>query len=469
MKYFTLICLISSVFAFSIKAQTHQVHLLSYTTLSLEIADVDDDGDQDFLTGGISNLQWQENIGGGLFKSHTITQNFDETHTIKVIDLDGDGDKDVVTSSFTTNQIIWLDNDGSENFTMTILSSSAGGCAGLDVIDVDNDGDLDVVATGYNSDEVFWLQNNGSQVFTKNVIRGNFNGAASIRVFDVDADGDKDIVTSGILCDSIILLRNNGSQTFVQQFLHPLDGPRSLRLVDFDNDGDTDITFAGDGGLGWILNAGGVLTVNQYSTTYTRDFLVADLNNDNFKDLIFTNYADDYISWQKNNGNATYTGMGYIDSFINSPVAIGAADFTGDGFRDVIGVSNQEVKFCTNNAGLTFTKKALNYYMYTAKSACHGDFDNDGDVDIMAVGYFNVYFYRNDGNDQYTTIKIFSTNNSFGGEEMRAADMDGDGDLDVLYTEGVGNKIVWLENQGSGNFVYRIVFSLVDPKGCFCC
>lgn len=56
MKYFTLICLISSVFAFSIKAQTHQVHLLSYTTLSLEIADVDDDGDQDFLTGGISNL-----------------------------------------------------------------------------------------------------------------------------------------------------------------------------------------------------------------------------------------------------------------------------------------------------------------------------------------------------------------------------------------------------------------------------
>ncbi len=467
MKYFTLICLISSVFAFSIKAQTHQVHLLSYTTLSLEIADVDDDGDQDFLTGGISNLQWQENIGGGLFKSHTITQNFDETHTIKVIDLDGDGDKDVVTSSFTTNQIIWLDNDGSENFTMTILSSSAGGCAGLDVIDVDNDGDLDVVATGYNSDEVFWLQNNGSQVFTKNVIRGNFNGAASIRVFDVDADGDKDIVTSGILCDSIILLRNNGSQTFVQQFLHPLDGPRSLRLVDFDNDGDTDITFAGDGGLGWILNAGGVLTVNQYSTTYTRDFLVADLNNDNFKDLIFTNYADDYISWQKNNGNATYTGMGYIDSFINSPVAIGAADFTGDGFRDVIGVSNQEVKFCTNNAGLTFTKKALNYYMYTAKSACHGDFDNDGDVDIMAVGYFNVYFYRNDGNDQYTTIKIFSTNNSFGGEEMRAADIDGDGDMDVVYTEGVGNRISWLENQGGGIFVYRLVHSLIDAKGVF--
>jgi hypothetical protein len=467
MKYFYFNCLCFLLVSLLATAQTHQTHLLSYTTLTLEISDLDDDGDQDFLTGGISNLQWQENNGSGVFTSHTITQDFDETHAFKVVDLDGDGDKDIVASSFTTNQIIWLENDGNEIFAMTTLTAAAGSCAGLDVIDFDNDGDQDVVATGYNSDEVFWLQNNGSQVFTKNVIRVNFNGAASIRVFDVDADGDKDIVTSGILCDSIILLRNNGSQTFVQQFLHPLDGPRSLRLVDFDNDGDIDVTFAGDGGLGWILNAAGVLTPNQYSPTYTRDFLVADLNNDNFKDLIFTNYADDYITWQKNNGNSTYTGMGYIDNFINSPIAIGAADFTGDGFKEVIGVSNQEVKFCTNNAGLTFTKKALNYYMYTAKSACHGDFDNDGDVDLMAVGYFNVYFYRNDGNDQYATIKVFSTNNSFGGEEMRAADMDGDGDVDVLYTEGVGNKIVWLENQGSGNFVYRIVFSIVDPKGVF--
>ncbi|HRG59481.1 MAG TPA: FG-GAP-like repeat-containing protein, partial [Bacteroidia bacterium] len=451
-----------------LNAQTHTTHLLSYTTLSLEIADLDDDGDQDFLTGGISNLQWQENNGTGVFTSHTITQNFDETHAFKVIDFDGDGDKDIVASSFTTNQIVWLENDGDQNFTLNSISTAAGGCAGLDVIDFDNDGDQDVVATGYNSDEVFWLQNNGSQVFTKNVIRGNFNGAASIRVFDVDTDGDKDIVTSGILCDSIILLRNNGGQTFLQQFLHPLDGPRSLRLVDFDNDGDTDITFAGDGGLGWILNASGILTVNQYSPTYTRDFYVVDLNNDNFKDLVFTNYADDYISWQKNNGNQTYTGMGYIDSFINSPVAVGAADFTGDGFKEVIGVSNQEVKFCTNNAGLSFTKKALNYYMYTVKSACHGDFDNDGDVDLMAVGYFNVYFYRNDGNNQFTTIKVFSTNNSFGGEEIRAVDMDGDGDTDVVYTEGVGNRISWLENQGAGNFVYRLVYSLIDPKGVHC-
>ena len=51
--------------------------------------------------------------------------------------------------------------------------------------------------------------------------------------------------------------------------------------------------------------------------------------------------------------------------------------------------------------------------------------------------------------------------------EGKKSDMDGDGDMDVLYTEGVGNKIVWLENQGGGNFVYKIVFSLVDPKGVF--
>jgi hypothetical protein len=431
----------------------------------MEIADLDGDGDQDFLTGGISNLQWQENNGSGIFTSHTITQNFDETHAIKVVDIDADGDKDIVAASFTSNQIYWLDNDGDQNFTLNALINTAGGCAGLDVIDMDSDGDWDIVATGYNSDEIFWLQNNGSQIFTKTVIRGHFDGAKSIRALDVDADGDKDIIASGILCDSIILLRNNGSQNFVQQFIHSLDGARMLRLVDFDNDGDSDITFAGDGGLGWIFNTNGVLTVNQYSTTYCRDFYVADLNNDTYKDLIFTNYANDFVSWQKNNGNQTYTGMGYIDSFLNNPEFLGVADFTGDGLSDVLGVSNFELKIYTNNGGLTFTVKALEYYMYTVKSACHGDFDNDGDVDLMAVGYFNVYFYRNDGNGQFTTIKVFSTNNSFGGEEMRAVDMDGDGDMDVVYTEGVGNRISWLENQGGGNFVYRLVHSLIDAKG----
>jgi hypothetical protein len=465
MKYFFPFFLFIAISSISSLAQTHQTHLLSYTTLSMEIADLDDDGDQDFLSGGISNLQWQENIGAGLFHSHTITQNFDETHAIKVIDLDADGDKDIIAASFTNNQIYWLENDGNQNFTLNALISAAGGCAGLDVIDMDNDTDLDIVATGYNSDEIYWLQNNGSHVFTKTVIRGHFDGAKSIRTYDVDADGDKDIIASGTLCDSIILLRNNGSQTFTSQFLHVLDGVRMLRLVDFDNDGDHDITFAGDGGLGWMLNTSGTLAVNQYSTTYCRDFYVADLNNDNFKDLIFTNYANDFVSWQKSNGNGTYTGMGYIDSFLNNPEIIGVADFTGDGFQDVFGVSNFEIKFYSNNSGLTFNIKALNYYLNTAKSACHGDFDNDGDIDLMAVGYSNVYFYRNDGNDIFTTVKVFSTNSSIGAEEIRAADIDGDGDKDVVYSEGVGNRISWLENQGGGNFAYKLVFGLTDPKG----
>lgn len=468
MKFLYLLFTAMLVFPILLKSQTHSTHLLSYTTLSLEIADLDDDGDQDFLTGGISNLQWQENIGNNLFHSHTLTQNFDECHAVKVIDIDADGDKDIIASSFTTDQIVWFENDGNQNFTQTVLSNAADGNVGFDIIDFDVDGDYDIVASAYNSDEVFWLQNNGSQVFTKNTIKTNFNGAASLKVFDFDNDGDKDVVTAGILADSIILLKNNGNFIFTSQHLHAMNGPRSIRLVDFDNDGIIDITYAGEGGYGWLKNNNGVFQLNNMATIDCRDIIAIDLDNDNDKDLITTSYVEDDIYWLKNNGNMTFTGMGYVDSNLNNIAYLGAADFNGDSFVEILGASGSEVKYYRNNAGNAFVAKQLNKYLYTAKSACSGDFDNDGDVDIMAVGYLNNMFYRNDGNDIYTPIDVFSTNNSFGGEECRAVDLDGDGDKDVVYTESVGNRISWLENQGGGNFNYRMVYSLVDPKGVHC-
>jgi hypothetical protein len=465
MKYFFILVFSLVLFKHQICAQSHHTHLLSYTTLSLEIADLDSDGDNDFLTGGISNLQWQENIGNNLFHSHTITQNFDETHAIKVIDLDADGDKDIIASSFTTDQIVWFVNDGNENFTQSVLSNAADGNAGMDVIDFDNDGDIDIVATAYNSDEVFWLQNDGSQNFTKNIIKTNFNGAAALRVFDLDNDGDKDIVVSGILADSIILMKNNGNLTFTTLFLHSMNGPRSIRLADFDSDGITDVTYAGEGGYGWMKNNNGNLVVNNMASIDCRDIVVIDLDNDNDKDMITSSYVEDDIYWLKNNGNMTFTGMGYVDSNLNNIAYLGAADFNGDSYAEIIGASGSEVKYYRNVSGNSFVTKQLNKYLYTAKSACSGDFDNDGDVDLMAVGYLNNMFYRNDGNDIYTPVDVFSTNNSFGGEECRAVDLDGDSDLDVVYTEGVGNRISWLENQGGGNFAYRLVHSLVDAKG----
>jgi hypothetical protein len=82
------------------------------------------------------------------------------------------------------------------------------------------------------------------------------------------------------------------------------------------------------------------------------------------------------------------------------------------------------------------------------------DLDGDGDLDIMSANKFgsSLTWYRN--LDGYGT---------FGPENLiaildqtiwiSAADLDGDGDMDVLAVSGPQNRVAWYENlDGQGNF-----------------
>ena len=47
-------------------------------------------------------------------------------------------------------------------------------------------------------------------------------------------------------------------------------------------------------------------------------------------------------------------------------------------------------------------------------------------------------------------------------EEMYAADVDGDGDLDLLIALFVGNEVRWYENDGYGNFIEHLITCEAD-------
>ena len=94
-------------------------------------------------------------------------------------------------------------------------------------------------------------------------------------------------------------------------------------------------------------------------------------------------------------------------------------------------------------------------------SVCAVDVDSDGDMDVLSAcgDWFvmgsnkgcKIAWYENDGNQSFSahTLKVKSV---IGSASVYAADVDSDGDIDVLSSTWGDDTIAWYENDGSRNF-----------------
>ncbi len=87
-----------------------------------------------------------------------------------------------------------------------------------------------------------------------------------------------------------------------------------------------------------------------------------------------------------------------------------------------------------------------------AFDAFAADVDGDGDMDVLSASVLDdtIAWYENDGSENFTRYTISTT--AVGAVSVFAADVDGDGDLDVLCASLNDDKIAWYENDGSENF-----------------
>ena len=82
------------------------------------------------------------------------------------------------------------------------------------------------------------------------------------------------------------------------------------------------------------------------------------------------------------------------------------------------------------------------------------DIDGDGDMDLLSASRDDnkIAWYQNDGLGNFQTQQAISTNANLA-ISVYAADIDGDGDVDVLSASFDDNKIAWYENtDGQGTF-----------------
>jgi hypothetical protein len=348
-----------------------------------------------------------------------ISSAADGAYTVATADIDGDGDLDVLSASMYDDTIAWYENmDGAGSFSSrAVISNDADGATSVFGVDIDGDGDVDVVSSSAYDGTVAWYENvNGLGTFGEpQVITREASGANSVVAADVDGDGDMDVLSASSPDNKIAWYKNlNGAGSFSGQLLITdlVDGATSVYAADLDGDGDIDV--------------------------------------------LSSSATGNKIAWYENlNGAGTFGGQVVISTQAGVAHSVFAADVDGDGDLDVLSASASDGKIAwyenTDGAGTFGTQRVITTLAAYAQSVTAGDLDGDGDLDVLSASMSDdkVAWYENLNGVGTFGPQIVITTGAAGARCVATADLDGDGDVDVLSSSLTDDTIAWYENVGS--------------------
>ncbi|MHC4229750.1 MAG: FG-GAP-like repeat-containing protein, partial [Planctomycetota bacterium] len=377
---------------------------------------------------------------------HTIATDF-TGGIVYPADVDGDGDLDVVGATEGARRRSSVFRSGRMMFTGSVLT-------GLNREDSESTGG------------VYWWQNidgKGTD-WMKLTVDANVMGVKNAYPADVDRDGDVDLVGSSNGHD-IVWWENSsgdGSAWGKRVIDNSVSGTQLVHAADVDSDGDMDVVGATwlDGGINWWENAVGNGTSWQKHTidsamnadySRTHCMRVSDMDGDGRLDVVASAGSKSGINWWENPkvSGADWTRH-YVIGSDGEVESVYAADLDGDGDMDLIGSIRRRdgLTWWENTKGTAteWTKHIIDSSYHAEQSVDVADMDADGDLDIIgAAQRINaiIWWENKNKNDTEWSKHIMGTN--YGG--AYAADMDKDGDLDVLGVGGDSRQIVWFENQ----------------------
>jgi len=437
--------------------------------------DIDGDGDLDLVSASSTDnaIGWHRNDGAGNFSiGDLLTNTFDGSRSVALGDLDGDGDLDAVGAARTLATVAWFENDGAGSFSdRQDIGTGFSGVRTVVVADVDSDGDLDVIAGGDSSSLVAWFENvDGLATFgPAQTVTTTALFVQEIYASDVDGDGDVDVLSASAIDNKFAWYANDGTGVFGPQQVLATDAldARSIGTADLDGDGDEDViaTSQDDDTVAWFENLGGGLFGSKVVISATEDepqtVASADLDRDGDVDVLVVLQAGNALVWYENtDGEGTFAAGRNVTSAIDSGEAMTVADLDGDGDIDVVSASTDDSRIAWYENG-TFRSSATYEAPFLVSGTATGvervrvaDLDGDGDRDVIAAleESGTVVWYENEGGGVFADEQFVAA--SFpGARDLNVADLDGDGDLDVAASAGAQSRVSWFENlDGAGTF-----------------
>jgi hypothetical protein len=436
---------------------TPAVYTLAQSPSSIVAGDFNGDGHPDLVVSGDFGTQVLLNNGSGAF---TVQPSFDNSLWVMTTgDFNHDGKLDLAGVDGENSVFVLLGN-GNGTFQAAV-GYNAGNCATTVAAgDFNHDGKIDLVVgnTSCNSqqnvDAINVLLGNGNGTFQSPVSYPAGGLVYAVAVADFNGDGKLDVAALSSqpnVPDSNVvgIFLGNGDGTVQSPTNYGVNSNAllsELTIADFNGDGVPDVAT----GIGQVIvllgnGAGGLKTSVAFGGPPGSTNLAAgDLRGTGRADIVAA--SDNSIGVLLSRPNGMFQAPLFSRTG-NAPNRGTIADINGDGIEDIVthfGSSGANVTVSFGNGkggfGSAITTRVPSYTNTNPVGVAVGDFNHDGKADLAVFSNtaaqtvtMSIYYGNGDGTfnggPQYTV-----GNGNYFQRQVIAADLNGDGNLDLVST-----------------------------------
>jgi len=437
-------------------------------------ADINDDGIEDLIIGyygdGPLELYLGNSSGIELTPQWTSNDNY-RVNDLIIGDINGDNYPEIITVSYLDNVRIFHNSQGQLSKSPDWQTTSKFKAISGNLVDYDLDGDLDLFLCNYGEEDKILDNDNGIMGNVPSWESSTIANCVTSQWGDLDNNGYPDLIVANFESNDTLNLNFGGEVADIPNWKSGKDNnSNAISVIDFNSDGwedivisssdnDTDIYFNNNGNFPEYPDW------NSSKSTRVLYHVIDDFDNDQYKDLLlFSNpvlnttsriYEEGYL-WKFNGTSAI---NGHLENIPHQLMELGVdlrstsisvttrnqshQIFIG-GFNDI-----DQVLILNKSGNYSITEWEVNSRTkYNSYSVSWGDFDNDGDSDLMVANRADhpSQLYEN-VNGTLSDVPIWETDGRFNSRAMAWGDMNNDGWLDAVFgNDGDVNQIYFNRN-----------------------